>query len=293
MSKLKELKDLGISAVQFRRILAGRRAKPHILKTHITDKKFTFGVVSDTHLCSTEERLNELHTFYDICRRSGIRHIVHAGDLLSGDHVYKGQENEVKVFGAQKQVQYFINYYPKVKDIKTYYILGNHDIDFWLRAGVDIGTLIAEDRPDMEYLGQWSGDIVFGNVRVRLHHGDRGGSYAISYQSQKIIERLQPGKKPHIMIFGHWHTALYFFYRNVHVFHGGTFEGQGTLGVRMGSMPAIGGWTIKLHLGDEKTPIVSMTPTWIPFFEPSKSERILTTNQANPKPKDKQWRKKC
>jgi hypothetical protein len=77
---LKLLKEFGLTEAQFRKIMAGKKGKPQIIKEAITDKEFEFGVISDTHLCSKFEKLDELHTFYAICNKVGIRHIVHAGD---------------------------------------------------------------------------------------------------------------------------------------------------------------------------------------------------------------------
>lgn len=77
---MKLLKELGITQKQLISILRGRDRKPKILKQNISKEVFTFGVVSDTHLCSTHEKLDELWTFYEICRKEGIKTIVHAGD---------------------------------------------------------------------------------------------------------------------------------------------------------------------------------------------------------------------
>jgi hypothetical protein len=75
------LQELSISKAQFRRIVNGKNIKkPHVIKKSITDKTYTFGVVSDTHLCSIHEKLNELHTFYEVCRKEEIKDVFHAGD---------------------------------------------------------------------------------------------------------------------------------------------------------------------------------------------------------------------
>lgn len=262
-----DLKSLGITKVQLKRILRKKDYKPKILKTNLGDNVFTFGIVSDTHFCSNHEKLNELHTFYDICRKEGIKVIVHAGDLVAGWGMYRGQENEVHTFGAEKQAQYVIDNYPKVENVKTYFCSGNHDLSWWQKSGIDIGNLVAAKRPDMIYLGQYQGNLTINGIDIRLLHPDKGGAYAISYNLQKIVEQLPSGEKPHILIAGHYHTAIYFFYRLVHVIQAGCFEGQTLYLLRKGINPMIGGWTVKVRLGgkDKKT-ILSFTPTFIPFF---------------------------
>jgi DNA polymerase II small subunit/DNA polymerase delta subunit B len=85
---------------------------------------------------------------------------------------------------------------------------------------------------------------------------------------QKIAEQVPSGDKPHIMISGHFHTSLYFFYRLMHIFNAGCFEGQSTFLARKGINPAIGGWTVKVRLAnDKKKTILSCTPSFIPFLK--------------------------
>jgi predicted phosphodiesterase len=215
------LKELGISDAQLARMLSGKKRKAKVIKRHITERSFEFGIVSDTHFCSTEEKLNELETFYQICEKEGITEVFHAGDLVAGWGIYPGQENEVHTFGAANQAQYVINNYPKRKDIQTYFITGNHCLSFWKRSGIDIGVIVDKERRDMHYLGQYQGDIELGGVKIRLLHPDGGGAYAISYKGQKICEQIPSGQKPQILILGHFHTAVYFHYRLIHVFQAG------------------------------------------------------------------------
>ena len=259
-------KELGVTKKQLLRILGGRKTKPKILKHNISDKVFTFGVVSDTHLCSTHEKLNELWTFYEICRKEGIKVVVHGGDILCGWKIYKGQENEVHTFGVDNQVRYFIKHYPKVEGITTYFITGNHDLAWLQLAGVDIGNIIEKERLDMVYVGQYQGDVDMRGIIVRLHHADKGNAYALSYNAQKIVEQIPSGDKPHIMIFGHYHTSHYFFYRNIHIINAGCFEGQTLYLIRKGINPTVGGWTVRVRVAEDKLKtILSITPTFIPF----------------------------
>lgn len=265
---LSQLAELDITPAQIKRMLRGKKPKPRVLETDISDDVFTFGIVSDTHLCSTEEKLNELHTIYEIFKKRNIIEVVNAGDLLAGWKIYKGQENEVHTFGAKNQAQYVIDHYPRVEGITTSFITGNHDLSWWKLSGFDIGDMISEKRPDMKYLGQYQGELVLNGVKIRLLHPDGGGAYAISYSAQKIVEQMSSGNKPHILVLGHDHTAIYFFHRNIHVFRGGCFEGQTSFLLRKGKQPQVGGWTVKVRIAkDLRRTILSITPTFIPFIE--------------------------
>src|SRR5271169_255239 len=256
-----KLQELGLSERELLRIINGRHFKPHILKAHITDNVYRCGIVSDTHFCSTEEKINQLHTFYEICRQHDIKDVVHAGDLVAGWGIYKGQENEVHTFGFDAQAAYVIKHYPKVEGITTHFITGNHDLSWWTRSGIDIGTQVSRERPDMNYLGQYVGDIVDKEhgIRIRLIHPHGGMPYAISYRGQKLCEQIPSGKSPDILIVGHLHITGYFPYRNTQLFQAGAFEGQTSLLKRMGVYPQIGGWTLKIHLSEKGNRIVAVT----------------------------------
>ena len=262
-----DIKDLGISKEQLKKILAGRPASPKIIRKNISDKTFTFGMISDTHLCSRLERLDELHTFYEICRKEEIMNVIHCGDIVDGWGMFRGQENEVHTFGARNQAEYVIKHYPLVKGITTYFITGNHDCSWWNKSGVDIGELVADKRKDMIYMGQYQGDITLGDVKIRMLHPDGFVAYALSYRGQKISEQIPSGHKPHILVLGHFHTTLYFFYRLIHIFQVGCFQDQSPFLLRKGINPVIGGWTIKVRVAeDRKKTILSLTPTFIPFI---------------------------
>ena len=259
-------KELGISDKQLKRILAGKKVKPKILVKNISDNVFTVGIVADTHLCSTHEKLNELHTFYAILKKEGIDTVLHAGDYLAGWKVYRGQENEVHTFGVKNQAQYVIDNYPKVEGITTYFISGNHDLSWWTLAGIDPGELIAGQRPDMIYLGQYQGEVRVNKIKIRLMHAD-GNAYALSYKAQKISEQIPSGQKPQLLLFGHWHQAFYFFYRTIHIMNCGCFEGQSSFLARKGINPIIGGWTAEIRVAeDRRNTILSFRPCFIPFF---------------------------
>ena len=264
---MKILNEFGLTEAQLRRILAGEHTKPQIIKQAITDKEFEFGVISDTHLCSRYEALNELHTYYSICKKTGVRHIVHAGDLIDGGMSHAGWENEIHTFGTDNQVAYTIKNYPKVEGITTYFITGSHDYSFWKRSGVDVGKLISRERPDLVYLGMIRGDVEINGIKIRLIHPSGGVPYSKSYRAQKIAENIPSGQKPHILVIGHLHYAIYLFYRNMHILHSGCFQHQTPYLMEKSLNPDIGGWTIRIRIAKDKhKSVVAIIPCWIPFF---------------------------
>jgi len=183
-------------------------------------EKVRFGVVSDTHIGSMFEHLDLLNLAYKTFRREGIQIVYHAGDMVDGFGIYPSQEFEQHALGFEAQTQAVIDGYPKFKNIQTYFITGNHDLSYWKKAGIDIGRIVTQRRPDLVYLGQEEADIQIKingrKVTIRLSHPRTGTAYALSYQTQKYIDSLSGGQKPKILFFGHRHKAMFLpCYRNI------------------------------------------------------------------------------
>jgi predicted phosphodiesterase len=213
--------------------------------------KLKFGAIGDTHLCSKEQQLTHLNTMYDIFEKEGITEVYHTGDLLAGDGVYKGQRFETFFQSADDQVQYCIEKYPQRKNIKTFFITGNHDFSFYKSSGVDVGKTISRERKDMIYLGQLGAYInLKNNIKMHILHPDGGGSYARSYKPQKLIENYSSENKPNIALFGHYHTSLFFHTRNVFSLTTGCFEGQTPFLLRKGLHPEVGGFLTEITQGE-------------------------------------------
>jgi hypothetical protein len=61
---------------------------------------------------------------------------------------------------------------------------------------------------------------------MKLFHGNDGTAYADSYKLQKLIESFEGGKKPNLVLSGHYHKQIAIFRRNVFGFECGTLCGQ-------------------------------------------------------------------
>ena len=85
-----------------------------------------------------------------------------------------------------------------------------------------------------------------------------------SYKMQKLVNSLQGGHKPNIVIQGHYHKANYMFYRNIHCIDAGTLQNQSSFMRKIGTPAHTGYWIVKFtHDGES---ITSFTPTFIPFY---------------------------
>jgi predicted phosphodiesterase len=243
------------------------------ISTHTFDgQSFKIGVVSDTHLCSKYQQLSFLWDTYQYFHSVGIDTVVHAGDLSAGNgKVYRGQQFELAVLGAKHQRDYIRDRYPYIPGITTYVISGNHDLSYLMSEGLDLIEWVAQDRPDIKYLGQYGATVNIHGIKIYLHHGDGGVPYARSYKLQKMIEQLSPQIKPNIFIGGHYHiTCTLKMYRNVYGMFAGCFESQTPYLVRKGLYPEIGA-TI-LDVTYDSNGLIRVHDEWIPFFVPKEDD---------------------
>lgn len=244
--------------------------KQHQMPLHYWyGNKIKIGVVTDTQIGSLYERNDFLKDIYKIFNKEKIENVYHCGDICDGEKMYIGQEYELYAHGVDKQVESVENNYPNYKNIKTYFITGNHDLSFFKQSGVDIGTKIAEKRKDLIYLGQEEKDIVFGDkkkVILRLSHPGKGTAYALSYHPQKYIDSLSGGRKPNVLLIGHYHKAEYLpCYRNVFTVQAGCMQSQTPFMRRNNIAAHIGGWILEFQIN--KYGIQQFKANFIPFYE--------------------------
>jgi hypothetical protein len=233
------------------------------------NKIIKFGVVSDNHLGSIYQQLTFLHHLYDIFEQEGIERVFNPGDITEGWKMRTGHEFECHplAYGISAQIDYVVRNYPKKNAIATDFILGNHDLSGLKIAGINIGEVIAKDRPDMIYRGMLNAKIeLTPNCIIELNHPLDGATYAISYAPQKYADSMTGGQKPNILLGGHHHKALYLPYRNIHIIETGTTEAQSgwMRGKRIAAV--VGGWIITVHVNDEGE-IVRFMPEFIPLYK--------------------------
>jgi predicted phosphodiesterase/biotin operon repressor len=244
--------------------------EPHKLPLELlAGDRIRFGVVSDTHLCSKECALPELHLAYDYFAREGISTVFHAGDLVAGLGIFRGQHNELTHHTFPEQCDHAVENFPVRDGILTHIIGGNHDLegDFG-KIGADPVQAVANRREDINYLGPYSAWIELANGGyVHLLHGKGGMSYAYSYKAQKIVDGYGQGRKPGALILGHYHVQGNFSPRSVNTMFPACFEWQSVqFGARLGLRPTVGFHVVECQLADDGT-FVDWTPRWKPFVE--------------------------
>lgn len=172
------------------------------------------GIVSDSHMCSKFCRLDVLEAAYDHFKEERITDVYHAGNLVDGECPFN--RYDLLAHGVTDQALYTLDHYPQRSGITTHFITGECHEGWWgKREGIDFGrylSLEAADRgrKDLHYLGFLEADVSLPGPEgtgsmMRVFHPGGGSAYAISYKPQKIVESLQGGEKPAVMIVGHYH----------------------------------------------------------------------------------------
>lgn len=207
--------------------------------------------VSDTHLGSKLCRYHDIDKAYKTIEVEGIAQVYHAGDLVDGVNVYRGQHNELLHHTFEDQKNDVVRNYPKLDKVKTFFITGNHDASFLKAVGADIGIAIAKERKDLVYLGQTEADIKISRSNIiRLWHPGGAGAYAKSYKQQRYIDSLEGGKKPHILVSGHYHFNFFMRHRNIYAIQTATFQEQSIYMKEKGLTPDISWWLAEFHIKD-------------------------------------------
>lgn len=221
-------------------------------------------MIGDTHLCSKYQQITHLHRYYDFVKAQGAEFVLHAGDIVDGENVFRGQQYETFKQGFDDQLQYVAKHYPN--GLPTYFITGNHDLRWFERGGSDIGKAINALRPDLHYLGQLGAFVYIGGLKVYVVHGIGHPAYALSYKAQKLVEAFSTENKPNLLIIGHFHTAFQAFIRNIYTMHPASFQGQSPFLRRMALFPIIGGYLVTISV--DKKGVARFQFEFFPLYKP-------------------------
>lgn len=266
------LHDKGVDfTIQHGKVIHARGAdRDREVTIDIGSQHIRLGVVSDTHFGSKFEQLSALRHFYRYADDQGVHAFVHAGDLTQGpDRMHRGMEHEVHAHGADAQVAYTTELYPRSTqpDVLTYIITGNHDDSFFNDNGTNVVRQVAGKRPDIVYVGQDAAYLNIGGARFYVLHPDGGGAYAKSYKLQKMAIGLPLEPAVTVGLIGHFHVYGSTREKDTHMLSLPCFQAQYSWLARKGLYPDIGGVILDVWLDDNGKParigheLVSYRPT--------------------------------
>lgn len=196
---------------------------------HFSKRRVRFGYYSDPH-CGEKAFIEPLwHRMIAFFKQEGITNVYCPGDNVEGMSGRPGHIYELAYIGATAQINYAASLFHLAPKINFFITDGNHDQ--WYKeknnAGLIVGEELAAKCPNVTFLGQWEAVVTLAKgVDMLLFHANDGTAYADSYKIQKLIESLESGKKPNIILSGHYHKQIALFRRNVFGFECGTLCGQ-------------------------------------------------------------------
>lgn len=249
-----------------------RRRRQIDLELPSSSNTLRLAVIGDTHFGSLYEAADQLRAFYRLCEEYGVEAVLHAGDVLDGHRIYRGQEFETHKVGFDAQLDWFADAAPET-DIPTYFVTGNHDASFKKAAGIAVGKAIHERRPGWHWIGDDYGRIEFRvpngrRWRVLLVHPDGGTPYAISYRAQGIIRDLEGGSKPNMVCIGHLHKSLFMpSNRNIATYQTGCFQWQTPFMVRKPTDAHVGGWIVEVTPGAAEDLHNQVSARFVSFYQ--------------------------
>ena len=239
--------------------------------------KVKFGVISDTHINSQYSDWGILSTIYDKFEQEKVQAVFHCGNLTAGETVYPGQSDDLRCFGWEETIKIVKKEYPEIKDVKTYFITGKHDSNYTkkINGEIDIGREINNVRPDLVYISMqgggcklWVGDIKVGkNTLIKLVHPNMAAPYAISYPAQKIVDSIEGGKKPQILLFGGFQKYDWIIYRDIEVIQAGTIQHQTPYMLSKKWFGSLVGLIVDAELQENGALVKRLTVSEIPFYE--------------------------
>jgi len=228
-----------------------------------------FTVISDTHMGHNCYRPDILKNAVKTSEKFGSEFWLHAGDILEGMSGREGHVYELSHLGATEQLRYATEQLAQIKK-PIYAITATDSHDGWYHsknnAGFEVGPELERRLPNFNFLGYDEADLKLDNgLKIRLLHPGAGTAYALSYKGQKYLNSISGGQKPDIAFQGHYHKAMYMFYRNVHFFDAGTLEAQTKFMKKIGTPAMMGYWLMDVRGG--KNGVEAITPTFVPFYE--------------------------
>lgn len=228
-----------------------------------------FLIASDLHMGHKNYRPDVLDHAIRNANRQKVDFWVMPGDILEGMSGREGHIYELAHVGATNQLEYGVEQLNQIKQ-PIYAITATDSHDGWFSSknnmGFEVGPELERRVKNLEFLGYDEADLILDNgINIRLTHPGGGTAYAVSYKMQKYVNALSGGQKPDIIAQGHYHKAMYMFYRNIHCFESGCLENQSTFMKKIGTPAMVGYWIVDAWANEKG--VEKIKTEFVPFFE--------------------------
>lgn len=130
----------------------------------VPENLFRALAISDLHIGSKFDNLSYLEMAYEYCLQNDIHIIINGGDLIQGT---LGPRRFPKL---EEQILFLLENYPFDERILNFIVLGNHDADLINVIGMDLHTILTENRLDLISLGYGVQKLAIGEENITLAH---------------------------------------------------------------------------------------------------------------------------
>jgi hypothetical protein len=195
--------------------LPGWLAGPRVKIKSLPDNRFIFAALGDFHAGSKYCRYDVREDLVRRAEEAGAQAILDSGNWVDGEA--KFNKYDLEAVGMDAQCALLAKRHPKTK-LPIYAVAGDdHEGWYGQREGVDIGryaqNIMREAGHDWHDLGYMEAHIALVNANsgkksiLAVVHPGGGSAYALSYRPQKIIEALEGGEKPAVLLLGRGTSA--------------------------------------------------------------------------------------
>ena len=172
------------------------------------NEPFKVLVISDLRMGSIYEQPTILQDLIQTSYKEGYRNVIICGNLFEGLYPTNGKTQKAQYYNSlflkdrQSQLSHFINMYPYLDGMKTYFITGEKDHTLTNDFEKSIGLVIESIRDDMFFLGEKIGKLKVNDTDILVRSDKAKKTYTVSYRLEQFINSIRSEDKPDIVLNG-------------------------------------------------------------------------------------------
>ena len=156
-------------------------------KIELISTKDTFRAIfiSDLHCGNKRQRLDLLNVVYEYAIKHNIYVIVNTGDVL--ENIYSIPVSELKQKTVEGQINSLVRNHPYAPNITNLILYGNHDYKALTDQGIDVASIIEQERYDLVSLGYGEAFIKTKEDEIGLQHNIGHGRHTALPEGPRVI----------------------------------------------------------------------------------------------------------
>jgi hypothetical protein len=238
------------------------------------DNTFVLGAMGDLHAGSKYCRWDVRADLIKRCEARSAQAILDTGNWIDGEASFN--RYDLEAVGLSAQCKLLAARHPKTK-LPIYAVTGD-DHEGWYegREGIDVGRycemIMRDAGHDWTNLGYMESHIRLVNANTGTNailavvHPGGGSAYAMSYKPQKLVEALEGGEKPAVLLIGHYHKLEALNVRNTWVGQTGCCQDQSPFMRKKGLEAHVGGLILTLEQDPNTGAIIGFEPAMFRYF---------------------------